>query len=236
MSNRLQSAFRQIGPSLLLRGAIMILLLIAAGVIINRYAFEEILDWFEFSNGAGKSWLNGMTSYFVLGTIFTALGGPRQAVSFFGAYFFGLASGLIIALCATLAGSAIAVAMAILFGGMARHLIMGRVHIAFRMWGLHPFETTLMLRLLPVGSNLLTNVAAGVARIPVVGFILGSALGYLPQTLVFALLGSGVNIGSELQIALSIGLFVLSVVLGVWIYARYRKALHGDAEANTAPL
>jgi uncharacterized membrane protein YdjX (TVP38/TMEM64 family) len=232
MSNRIQSAFRQIGFSLFLRGAIMIVLLIGAGVAIDRFAFEEILGWFEFSNGAGRSWLNGMAAYFVLAAIFTALGGPRQAVSFFGAYFFGLTSGLVIALGGTLAGSAIAVAMAMLFGGMARNLIRGRVHIALRMWSLHPFGMTLMLRLLPISSNLLTNLAAGVARIPVPGFIIGSALGYLPQTLVFALMGSGVNIGSKLQIALSIALLVLSVILGVWIYARHRKALQGEVEAD----
>ena len=60
--------------------------------------------------------------------------------------------------------------------------------------GLHPFQMTMIVRLLPVGSNVLTNLIAGVSRVRPVPFFAGSAVGYLPQTLAFALVGSGVPI------------------------------------------
>ena len=56
---------------------------------------------------------------------------------------------------------------------------------------------TLLIRLLPVGNNFATSLAAGVSRVPARPFLLGSLLGYMPQTMVFALAGSGVEMGAE---------------------------------------
>ena len=225
MSNRLISVLRQIGPKLALRGAILIVLLISAGLLVNRYEFGEIAETLNFSADARAGWLNGRVAFLVLAALFTAAGGPRQVMSFFAAYFFGLATGFWLALAGTIAGCALALSLATIFGSFARNLIRGRVDVAVRLWAENAFAVTLLLRLLPAGSNLVTNLAAGVTRVPVPGFLAGSALGYMPQTLVFALMGSGVNVGSESQIALSIVLFVLSALIGVWIYARYRKRI-----------
>jgi uncharacterized membrane protein YdjX (TVP38/TMEM64 family) len=70
----------------------------------------------------------------------------------------------------------------------------------------HPFTATLTLRLLPVGSNLIVNVAAGLAGLPVAPFMAATAFGYLPQTATFALLGSGVEVGRPAQLALGLTL------------------------------
>ncbi|MGI9401364.1 MAG: TVP38/TMEM64 family protein [Rhizobiaceae bacterium] len=232
MSNRLASALRQMGPKLLIRSVILIALLIGAGVLVNQYQFEDIIESFGFASGNNAGWLNGRVAFFCLAALFTASGGPRQVISFFAAYFFGLLPGFFIASGATLAGCAIALTAARIFGGTARKLVRGRVDIALQIWAKNALEITLLLRLLPVGSNLVTNVTAGVAGIPVVGFLLGSALGYAPQTMVFALMGSGVNIGSNTQIIVSIALFVVSAILGVWIYARYRKSIRSTGQST----
>lgn len=56
----------------------------------------------------------------------------------------------------------------------------------------------LMIRLLPVGSNLLTNLFTGATHVPARGFMLGSVLGYLPQMLIFSFAGAGIGfIGSS---------------------------------------
>jgi uncharacterized membrane protein YdjX (TVP38/TMEM64 family) len=175
--------------------------------------------------------MNGRTAFVILSMLFTAIGGPRQAVAFFAAYFFGLAEGFLIALASTVLGSLLAVAAGASFREEARRFIRGKLDIALQMWGRNAFMITLLIRLLPVGSNLVTNLAAGAMGIPLLGFLAGSAVGYTPQTLVFALMGSGVNLGSSMQILLSIVLFVLSVVIGVRIYARYRREFHGRQRA-----
>jgi uncharacterized membrane protein YdjX (TVP38/TMEM64 family) len=53
-------------------------------------------------------------------------------------------------------------------------------------------------------------------------FFTGSALGYIPQTLIFALIGSGINLDPTLRISVGVALFILSGVLGVYLYRRYR--------------
>jgi uncharacterized membrane protein YdjX (TVP38/TMEM64 family) len=191
--------------------------------VLEHYRFQEIVDYFRFSGGADAGWLNGKVAFFALAAAFTALGGPRQAVSFFAAYFFGLGEGFAVALFATLLGCLAAVAAAAGFREEARRFIRGKLDVAVKMWGSNVFGITLLIRLLPVGSNLVTNLAAGATGVPLAGFLAGTAVGYVPQTLVFALMGSGVNIGSNFQVALSIVLFLVSLAIGVGVYARYRR-------------
>ena len=235
MSNRIASALRQMGPKLLLRGLILICVLVGAGVLVNQYRFEDILHILAFSGASNAGWLHGRIAYLVLAGVFTALGGPRQAVSFFAAYFFGLTEGFLVALVGSAIGCLVAYLFARAFHDTAIRLIHGRVDMARRIWARDTFWLTFILRLLPVGSNLLANLAAGASAIPLAAFLSGSLAGYVPQTLVFALMGTGVNVGSTTQIAVSLALFVASTLLGVWIYARYRKRLRDEAEvpANT---
>jgi uncharacterized membrane protein YdjX (TVP38/TMEM64 family) len=236
MSNRFVSVLRQIGPKLLLRGAIMMAVLICAGVLMEHYKFQEIVDYFRFSGADDAGWMNGRTAFMVLSMVFTAVGGPRQVVAFFAAYFFGMGEGFAVALLATLLGALVALAAGATFREEARRFIRGKLDIALQMWGSNAFTVTLLIRLLPVGSNVVTNIAAGAMGVPVLRFIAGSAAGYVPQTLVFALMGSGVNLGSSAKIAMSIVLFLASVVLGVLLYARYRREFKGRHAAAKSQL
>jgi uncharacterized membrane protein YdjX (TVP38/TMEM64 family) len=77
-----------------------------------------------------------------------------------------------------------------------------------------PFTGIFLLRLLPVGSNLLTNLAAGAFHLPLTSFVLGSALGYLPQHIIFALLGQGIQLQSITLLLWALAAFaLLSAVL-----------------------
>jgi len=98
----------------------------------------------------------------------------------------------------------------------------------------HPFSMTLLMRLLPVGSNLVTNLIAGVSRIPKLAFFGGSFIGYLPQTLVFALAGSGLTVGSQWQIGMSILLLIVSGWLGIRLYRGMRHGRSYASELETA--
>jgi len=80
--------------------------------------------------------------------------------------------------------------------------------------------------LLPLGSNLVTCLAAGVSGVSALAFISGSAVGYLPQTIVFTLIGSGIEVDPEMRIGLSVVLFVVSGMLGVYLYRKHR---HGKS-------
>ncbi|MDQ5882399.1 MAG: hypothetical protein QG616_2231, partial [Pseudomonadota bacterium] len=98
----------------------------------------------------------------------------------------------------------------------------------------HPFSMTLLIRLLPVGSNVLTNLAAGISSIRPVPFLSASFVGYLPQTLVFALVGSGINVAATLKVGMAIVLFLISGVLGAYLYHRHRHGLSIDESVDAA--
>ena len=98
----------------------------------------------------------------------------------------------------------------------------------------HPFWMTVLIRRLPVGNNFATNLAAGVSRVPALPFFLGSLLGYIPQTLVFALAGSGVDVGASSRIGIAAALFLVSGVIGAWLYRKYRHGKTLGAEVDDA--
>jgi len=81
-----------------------------------------------------------------------------------------------------------------------------------------------------VGNNLVLNLLAGVSGLRPLPFLAASALGYLPQTVVFALLGKGVRVDGAWQLALAGVLLALSIGLGLWLMRRHRQL-----DADRAP-
>ncbi|GAB6042142.1 TVP38/TMEM64 family protein [Endothiovibrio diazotrophicus] len=214
-------------PRLILRGLALIASLVAIGYLVDALQLGHLLDkdWIDRSvRGQG---LDGELLFIAAGALATGFGLPRQLIAFLGGYAFGFLEGSLYALAAASLGCAAAFLYARLFG---RALVVAR--FAKRIQRLndfvegHPFSMTLLIRLLPVGSNLATNLTAGVSQVPAWPFLLGSAIGYLPQTLVFTLAGSGVNLDPLPRIGLAAALLVVSALLGIHLYRRFR---HGHS-------
>ncbi|ULQ47242.1 VTT domain-containing protein [Flagellatimonas centrodinii] len=151
---------------------------------------------------------------------FTAVGGPRQAVAALFGFVFGPLAGTLLSTSAALCG-------AILVFVVARHC--ARMHLSppgprsralVASMRARPMLSVLTIRLLPVGSNLLTNWAAGAIGVPLRSFVIGSGLGYLPQMLIFALIGSGMAMTDLLQLWLAVALMVVATVLGSLLLRR----------------
>jgi len=167
----------------------------------------------------------------LVGVLLTALGVPRQFLCFIGGYIYGFWTGVGLATLGSGLGCVLAVGFARFF---ARDFVaqrfgrrVAKVDAFLRR---APFRMALIIRFFPVGSNLGTNLLAGVSSIPVRPFVLGSTLGYLPQTVVFALFGSGVNVSSTAQIVLSVALFLAATALGLGMYRRHRAEAAGAVE------
>ncbi|WP_075996458.1 TVP38/TMEM64 family protein [Salaquimonas pukyongi] len=225
-------AFRQIGIARLAKAGLALGVILAVGYLAKSIDFEGLAQWVDFNDQANARWYQGKLAYLSAGMLFTAIGGPRQAVAFFGAYFFGLWTGLAVSTLAAGLGCALAALIARVLETKARQVIRGRVDIAFEYWRQHPVTTTLIIRLLPVGSNLLTNLAAGVTGVPLFAFVMASIAGYIPQMAVFALMGSGVDVGAGWQVALGIGLFAVLMIAGLWIYGRYRRQIRAERKSG----
>lgn len=217
------NALNQIGPARLAKGLGTALALIALGFFAKSVDFEGWARWIDFQHGT--AWYQGMSGFVIAGALFTVIGGPRQAVAFVAAYLFGLWPGFLLSMASVALSCIAASGMARIFGASAREIVRGRVDYAFRVWRENPFSTTVILRLLPVGSNILTNIAAGAMGVALVPFVAGSLLGYIPQMAIFSLMGTGVDLGAEWQIILAIALFLVLTGFGLWIYGRHRKRL-----------
>ncbi|WP_376099173.1 TVP38/TMEM64 family protein [Roseomonas sp. CCTCC AB2023176] len=228
------------GPSGLraaLRLGVMAVGLALAGWIVRTLGVAPGTDtgmaWVDtFIRGQG---LWGEAIFVAIGGAATAAGLPRQAVAFLGGYAFGAGEGIAWSLLAQLLGCAASFAWARLVGrAWAERRLQGRFGRRLRplrdRLARNTFGATLAIRLLPVGNNLALNLLAGIGGIRLAPYLAASAIGYLPQTLVFALLGDGVAVDRTAQLVLGGALFVVSVILGLWLLRR------GAAEDDPSPL
>ncbi len=218
-----------------LRGIFLILSLIGIGLLLKGAGLEHLFErqWID-ANVRGHG-LRGYGIFLAAGTVMTAIGLPRQMVAFFGGYAFGVLLGLLLGAITALGGCIATFYYARLFGrGLVRKAFPEKLQRFDDFIRGNPFSMTLLVRLLPVGSNLVTNLIAGVSRIPKLAFFGGSFVGYLPQSLVFALAGSGLTVGSQWQIGMSIVLMIASAVLGIRLYRHSRHGRSYASELETA--
>jgi len=209
-------------PRILLRGLVLIATLVAVGWLLEVIGLKSMLDtgWIDHEVRGKGLW--GEALFVLVGAAFTVVL-PRQVVSFLGGYAFGFVIGTGLALLATLVSAVTSFYYARFMGRdfLARRYP-GRIGKIDAFLSTNTLVTTLVLRLSPFSSNLIANLAAGVSGVRPAPFFAGSAIGYLPQTLIFALLGSGFDVDPTLRTGLSVALFVVSSVLGLVLWRRYR--------------
>ena len=214
-------------PRLILKGLVMIASLAAFGWALKMSGLADMLSkhWIDAEvKGHG---LTGRLIFLGLGGGLIAVGVPRQAVCFLGGYAFGLLEGTLLASLASLLGCMLCFFYARLLGReLVMHKFAARVRKLDDFLKDNPLSMAMLIRFLPVGSNLLTNLVGGVSSVPALPFFAGSVVGYLPQTVVFVLLGSGVQVDPVLRIGASVVLFLVSAVMGVVLYRRMR---HGHS-------
>jgi len=193
-----------------------------------------------FAHLADSNWVahyveeQGAAALLVLlfsGALFTAAGAPRQVLAFVFGFTFGGINGALLGTLATMLGC-------ILSFYIARLTMRGSLQRRFGK-RLQKFETliihktwlkVLMIRLLPVGNNLLTNLAAGTTSVSALSFFSGSLIGYLPQMLIFGFAGAGVGLSDHSQLIISLGLFIISSLIGAYLY---RSSLQDQVEELT---
>ena len=210
-----------LGP--LIKGFMVLVLLVAIGFLIKFLQIDAGFNEAWIDSDIRNSGVQGELLFVLLGGAITAIGLPRQGVSFLAGYAFGFVEGTLLGVAATLLGCLISFYFARWLG---RDFVKSRYERRIKRVDtfLHdnPFTMTLLLRFLPIGSNLVTNLAAGVSSVSAFAFVTGSAFGYIPQTAIFALLGTGVSVDDKLMLALGVVGFVISGVLGVYLYRKYR--------------
>jgi len=217
----------------LVRGLVLFVSLVLLGVVfratsLGTFFTEQWID--DVVRGHG---IEGDLIFLAVGALLTAVGLPRQLVAFLGGYGFGFVWGTALATSAAAIGCVIAFFYARLFGrDLVQHRFPDRIKHIDDFLHDNPFTMTLLIRFLPFGSNLLTNLAAGVSSVHAAPFIAGSAIGYLPQMIVFALVGSGITLDPAFRISVSVVLFIASGALGAYLYRKYRHGKSLDAAVD----
>ena len=192
-----------------LKGGVLLAGLAAAGLALRMVGPDAL--------HSSRPTPEGAASFVLVGALLAAVGMPRQAVAFAGGYAFGAWRGGGLALLAQMLGCGADFWWARWVApGWARRRLGGRID---RLLQAKPFTATLTLRLLPVGNNLLLNLLAGVSGVRARQFFAATLIGYLPQTAIFSLAGSGVQVGGGARLAIGIALFAASGLLG-WVLLR----------------
>ncbi|XPF92831.1 TVP38/TMEM64 family protein [Colwellia sp. RE-S-Sl-9] len=161
---------------------------------------------------------NNIYSTFILLTMLVGLsciGVPRQVIAFTCGYFFSVILGVLYATFTVTIAAYITYKLASIF----QHSYIATKYKTqliqlHNFLSVNTFSKTLIIRLLPVGSNFLTNILAGIANVPLSPYILGSCVGFIPQMIIFSLAGSGVKLAESTHIIAAVILFIIASLLG----------------------
>jgi len=216
----------------IVKGLIMLAALVGVGLALRAAGLDEAVNehWIDAHiRGQG---LAGWALFLGVAAVFTGAGLPRQIISFLGGYAYGFIGGSIAGTLGTALGCALSFFFARFLGRrMVKERFGGKIGRVDAFLRDNPFSMTLIIRFMPVGSNILTNLVAGVSSVGALPFLAGSTLGFVPQTLIFALLGSGFKVDFAWRVSLAVILFGLSTWLGFVLYRQKRAAagiVNGD--------
>lgn len=211
---------KQIRRSFVVGGLVLLLVLILW--LLYHFPLSSLVDHQAIAEWIDDWGFLGTISFVSVGILATAVGLPRQLMAFVGGYSFGVVIGLAVSLLAAIGGCFLCFQLS---RRILRRRVMkrfgGTVQFLNRLMRDDAFFKIIVLRLQPLGTNLATNLAAGVTTLSTPVFIGSSFLGYIPQMLVFSLMGSGVRVQSSTQLTVSVVLFIVSLLLGVWLYRRH---------------
>lgn len=214
-----------------LNGGVLFLTLTVVIIYLNYGGPDSMLDlgWVD-TNIRNQGFL-GIILFLAICAFTTGIGVPRQILSFLAGYSFGAELGTVWGVL----GSALGCALGFFFARFfAREAIQSRFSTRLEkidtFISSSPFLMTFTIRCMPMTLNVLTNLMGGVTNIRPLTFISASALGYVPQTLIFSILGSGIRVEPVWRTILSLALFMMSSALGVALYKRHRKKLALDNE------
>lgn len=203
--------------------------LIALGLIAVAMTFPLL------GHGAAESTLThdltqngwqGELLFIALSTLLIAIGLPRQIPAFVAGYAFGPYYGTVLALLAQTIACALDFVWArAIARDFCRRKFSARLAWVDKYLARHPFTATLMLRLMPIGNNLLLNLAAGLTSVKMWPFLLASVIGFIPQTVVFAIFGKGSAQNHLPLLLLGAATFLASALLGLFLLQKNRTTL-----------
>ena len=194
---------------------ILLLAIIPSQYIFNAPEFQQSISTYLPKGIVGAFCL------FAVLSLLTSIGLPRQIGAFISGYSFDVILGCIIATAAATAGCYLTLTLSAKYFYQFIHRKYPQPQQKLQtFFNQQLFYKAIIIRILPVGNNFLTNVIAGSCRIKRTPYIAGSCLGFIPQMLIFSLAGTGVKLSSNSHLIFSGVLFLLALLLSYWLYKK----------------
>ncbi len=201
----------------------------AALLLNNDYVQEQLLDIDTVRSELQGSGWRGTVVFIGAASLLNALGIPKIWICAAAGTLFGIIIGFPVALIACLIGSAVNFFMGryLLRGPVNRHMPR-RLRHWYNAFNKHGFRAILYLRLFPFTNATLTNIVGGASNVSFRDYITATAIGYVPFSLTFTILGSSAAKQNIWQLAAGLALFA-AVVLGQWVWYRLRKKKNNNS-------
>jgi uncharacterized membrane protein YdjX (TVP38/TMEM64 family) len=199
-------------------------LLVMVILVLITWLLKDVLDQGWIDTQIRDKGAAGVLLFVLVCCLLGSVGLSRQVIAFLGGYAFGFSQGVMLSMVAVVAAciTTFYVSRTLLRAYLEKRFS-ARIQQIDAFLHENTFTMALLVRLLPLGSNWMINIAAGVSSVRKYPFFLGSALGYIPQMLIFSLLGSGTRVDQFWQVAIAMALFVLAATLGVVLYRKVAR-------------
>ena len=171
---------------------------------------------------AEHGWL-GHVAFVAAGTVALSLGVPRTWINAAAGGLYGALLGATVGQLTTLLGASVNFFLGrSLLRGPVRRLLPGRWAPWYERFNANGFRWILYLRMVPISNATVVNLACGASKVRFRTFLGATFLGYLPLTVVFAVLGSAATESSGWKLGLGLGVF--AVLLAAQFLLRRRGA------------
>lgn len=182
----------------------------------------NLVDKLNWQQEGSSIFLNTLLLFMFL-AVATSLGLPRQIAALVAGINLGALIGVIIATLAATLGCLItfSVARYLLSNSISRKYPNQLAKLSDFL-GERTFLKAIVIRILPLGSNFITNIIAGVSKVSMPAYVSGSFVGFIPQMTIFSLAGSGIRLGAQNELIASAVLFVIALMLTGYLIKKHK--------------
>lgn len=193
-----------------------------SGISIQQWTIN-IVNTVQFHEGGPHNIINTLLLFGFL-ALATSCALPRQIAALVAGINLGALMGAVVATLAVTLGCWVTFTVSrYLFSERVRAKHPDQINSLSAFINEKTFLKVIVIRLLPIGSNFLTNIVAGVSKVSMKTYVSASFVGFIPQMVIFSLAGSGIRLGAKNEIIASAVLFGIALLLTAYLVKVHKQ-------------
>jgi uncharacterized membrane protein YdjX (TVP38/TMEM64 family) len=197
---------------------------VLVAVLVGMINLPIVRDWLSLSHPEEDP---SPVGFFVVATVLCLAMVPRTWICVVAGTFYGAVNGSILSFLSALVAAMI---MFIVSRLLLRGPIKRRMPEWMKPWyarlNADGFRWILLIRIAPVGHAMVANILGGVSRMKFTSYVTATAIGFLPETIGYATLGSSLTKMSFTQLLLGAG--ILAALLASYHFLPIRPENQAD--------